>query len=246
MDGTSNLATLALSTADVLLLLRPNTMRITGRLGSLELTNESQSYKLLPEFQQILSIEGQNFAEFRYQTFDPAEESYAGVKSSVYLNAGSLKFHVLEGPLRDIFLFLIKLAKLKGLYDAATQVAVQRASEIERMQFEVSIKSPIVVFPSDPSSSLDVLVLRLGEVSANNSYQDTSNKTVASLRGIQLTSNLHGRERQPSSLKIIDDIEISAVITQTSGVDRTKDLEFPDTQVRLMTSPCISLLTVFP
>jgi vacuolar protein sorting-associated protein 13A/C len=228
-NGTS-LATLSLSTADVTVLLSSNTLRVTGRLGSLALSNDSRAEVALSQFKQIMSIEGDNFAEFRYQTFDPQDDHYAGIKSSVYLNAASVKLHFLEQPLHDIYLFLIKLAKLKGLYDAATTVAVQRASEIEKMQFEVSIKSPIVVFPSNPAQSKDVLVMRLGEIGARNSYDDVVNKIVASLRGIQLVSTIHYDDK-PSILSIIDDIDITSDILQTSGIDRLTDTDYPDSQV---------------
>lgn len=207
-------------------------MQITGRLGSLALSNDSRAHNVLPEFKQIMSIEGKDFAEFRYQTFNPEEDTYTGIKSSVYLNAGSVKFQFLEQPLHDIYLFVVKLAKLKGLYDAATQVAVQRASEIERMQFEVSVKSPIVVFPSNPAQSRDVLVMRLGEISARNTSEAIVNKTVASLRGIQLVSRIYSDE-EVSALKIIDDIDINADIVQTSAINRSQDNDYPDTQVKV-------------
>lgn len=229
--GITSLATLSLSTADVAVLVLPKTLQVTGRLGSLALSNDSSAHPVRDEFNQILSIDGQNFADFRYQTFDPDDDSYTGIKSSVYLNAASVKFQFLEGPLHEIFLFLLKLAKLKGLYDAATQVAVQRASEIERMQFEVSVKSPIVVFPSDPSRSRDVLVLRLGEITAKNSYEAVTNKTSASLTGIQLVSNLYAGT-ELSVLKIVDDIDVNADVVQTSGINRNEDSDRPDTQVR--------------
>jgi vacuolar protein sorting-associated protein 13A/C len=225
-------------------LLRGNTLHITGRLGSLAFSNDSRADIALPQFKQIMCIEGNNFAEFRYQTFDPQEDNYAGIKSSVYLNAASVKFHFLEQPLHDIYLFFIKLAKLKGLYDAATTVAVQRASEIEKMQFEISIKSPIVVFPSDPARSKDVLVMRLGEIAARNSYDDVANKIVASLRGIQLVSTIHYDDK-PSILSIIDDIDISSDILQTSGIDRQTDTDYPDSQVYYHPGSCMFyLLTV--
>ncbi|KAJ7492621.1 vacuolar protein sorting-associated protein 13 [Mycena latifolia] len=210
INGITNLATLSLSTADVAVIVLPKTLR-------------------------ILSIEGQNFADFRYKTFDPEEDTYTGIKSSVYLNAASVKFQFLEGPLHDIFLFLLKLAKLKGLYDAATQVAVQRASEIERMQFEVSVKSPIVVLPSDPARSRDVLVLRLGEITAKNSYEAVVNKITAGLTGIQLVSNFYV-DNAASVLKIVDDIDVNADVVQTSGIDRNKDSDYPDTQVSIKIS----------
>ncbi|KAJ6604648.1 vacuolar protein sorting-associated protein 13 [Mycena vulgaris] len=204
VHGITNLATLSLSTADVAVMVLPKTLQVSGRLGSLALSNDSAAHPVRDEFNQILSIEGQNFADFRYQTFDPDADTYTGIKSV-------------------------------GLYDAATQVAVQRASEIERMQFEVSIKSPIVVLPSDPSRSRDVLVLRLGEITAKNSYEAVVNKITASLTGIQLVSNLYA-ENASSVLKIVDDIDVNADVVQTSGIDRTKDNDYPDTQVSIKIS----------
>ncbi|KAJ7169902.1 vacuolar protein sorting-associated protein 13 [Mycena filopes] len=235
INETSTLATLSMSTADVSVLVLPKTLQVTGRLGSLALSNDSPAHPVRDEFSQILSIEGQNFANFRYQTYDPDEDTYTGVKSSVYLNAASVQFQFLEGPLHDIFLFLFKLAKLKGLYDAATQVAVQRASEIEHMQFEISVKSPIIVFPSDPSQSRDVLVLRLGEITAKNSYEDLAQKITASLTGIQLVSNLYA-DSDLSTLKIVDDIDVNADVLQTSGIDRNADSDYPDTQISIKIS----------
>ncbi|OCH96150.1 vacuolar protein sorting-associated protein 13 [Obba rivulosa] len=236
MNNDARLATLSLSTADVSIILRSSTMRVSGRLGSLDLVDNSQLPTAGPAFKQMLSIEGDNFADFQYQTYDPHDkESYKGVKSSITLNAASLKIHYLEQPLRDIYVFVTKLAKLKGLYDAATEAAVQRASEIERMVFDISIKSPILIFPSDAQQSQDMLTLRLGEFSAKNSYEDSANHTTASLRGIQLASQLY-HDGQLSFLKMVDDIDATAKIVQPNSIDRAKDTTSPDTQINVAIS----------
>ncbi|KAG7450519.1 vacuolar protein sorting-associated protein 13 [Guyanagaster necrorhizus] len=229
VNGHASLATLSLSTADVDVLLRPKTLRVSGRLGSLSLSNDSELYAVRPEFDQIMSIEGQNFAEFLYETYDPDAEAYNGVKTFVDLKAASVKLHFLEMPLHDIYLFLVKLAKLKGLYDAATQAAVQSAPEIERMRFDISIKSPIVVFPSDANHSRDALVLRLGEISARSSETEP-NRFTTGLRGIQLVSNIYSGG-ELSGLKIIDDTDVTADVAQAISVDRSHAFDQPDTQV---------------
>lgn len=185
----------------------------------------------MPEYKQMLSIEGDNFADFRYQTFDPSDkENYKGIKSSVYLATGSLRVHYLEQPLHQLYVFLIRLAKLKGLYDAATQAAAQSVAEIERMQFDVSIKSPVVVFPTDAERSSNALVLRLGELNAQNSFEGLTDKISASLRGISLSSTL-SHDGQPQTLKMVENIDATADVTQTVGIDRTQDLDRPDTAV---------------
>lgn len=242
LNDFNSLATLSLSTADVQLLLRANTMRITGRLGSLALSDDRSKELARSQFKQILSIEGKNFAEFRYQTLDTAETSISGFNSSFSLNVGSLKVHFLEQPLHDIYLFVTKLAKLKVLYDAARDAAVQRASEIERMQFDVSVKTPIIVFPSDPSRLQDVLVMRLGEISARNSHEADASKITASLCGIQLVSDIFYDE-ESSMLKMVDDIDIVAEVIQTSGIDRLQESGLPDTQIAVKISDVKLYLT---
>jgi vacuolar protein sorting-associated protein 13A/C len=227
-----SLATLSFSTADVSVHLWPKTMRISGRLGSLALVNEDSRYNVMACFDQLMSIEGQNFADFAYQTYDPVEEKYNGIKSSISLNAASIKFHLVEKPLHDLYTFVHKLARLKGLYDAATQAAVQSASGIERMQFSVSIKSPIIIFPCSPTSSTDAFVLRLGQINANNKCEAVVNRITAGLQGIQLVSNLC-RNGENCSLKVIDEIGISTDIVQTVGINRQTDVDLPDTQVFL-------------
>lgn len=231
MNDGVKLSTLMLSTANVSVLLGSNTMLVTGRLGSLNLVDGSDMYTIRSQFKQILSIEGANFAEFSYQTFDPTDhETYTGVKSKVHLAAGSIKINFLEEPLHDVYLFLTKLARLKGVYDAATQAAVQRAQEIERMQFDVSVKTPIIVFPSDSADSPDRLTMRLGELSANNSFDGPSSTITAGLTGIQLTSDFESVDGS-STLKIIDDINIFAEVKQTTDIDRNIDFNRPDSQV---------------
>ncbi|KIY52729.1 hypothetical protein FISHEDRAFT_63685 [Fistulina hepatica ATCC 64428] len=229
VNDHSDLATLSMTTADVVVDVTKS-LRVSGRLGSLELSNDVRTSPARNSFDQLLSIEGENFAEFLYETYDPNAENYDGVKSFVSLQAASVKLQFLEGPLHDIYVFLMKLARLKGLYDAATQAAVQTASEIERMQFDVSVKSPIVILPSDPALSDDHLVLRLGEITAKNKSEAFKNRITAGLSGITLVSNLH-YDGQLSSLKIIDDINVNTVVVQTTGIDRSQDLDYPDNEI---------------
>lgn len=229
MNVNSRLATLALSTATTTVIVLPGALDVQVHLGSLSLSDDSPQQTSLPEFKHLLSIEGDSLAEVRYQTFDPSEvERRHGVKSAVELTAGSLKLHYLERPLHDLYVFLSKLAKLKGLYDSATQVAVQRASEIEKMQLKLNISTPIIVLPTDPSTSQDVLTMQLGAISLDRSYTDTESKMDASLRGLKLTSAL-ASTGGPSTLKMIDDIEIVAKVV--APLVPSEDPARPDSQV---------------
>jgi vacuolar protein sorting-associated protein 13A/C len=225
VNEDAHLGTLSLATASVTLLLQGDALRVSGRLGSLALRDESELHVVLPDFKRVVSIEDDNFAVFRYETFDSHEGS--PFKSSFFLTAGSVKVHFLEKPLHDYNLFITKLARLKGLYDAAAHAAVQRASEIERLRFEVSVRSPIIVFPINPSQSLDVFVMKLGEISAKNFFQGEVSKTEASLRGIQLVSKSY-YDANPFELKLIYNIDLSAQVTY---LDRTLETEIPVNQV---------------
>lgn len=233
LDGSSQLATLALSAADVAVLLRAGTLRIGARLGSLSLTDDSNLATRDPEHKQILSIEGDDLADFSYETFDPADrDTIQGVNSSVYLRSGALKLHFLEKPLHDIYHFLVKFARLKGLYDAATQAAVQRASEIQRMKFDVTIQSPILVFPTESLDSDDKLLVRLGKITAKNSYEGDVGTISASLTGINVTSET-SIESEISSLKIIETVDITANVIQRPAEVNTRpdQTRLPDTEV---------------
>jgi vacuolar protein sorting-associated protein 13A/C len=213
----------------VTVLVHANSLEVTGRLGSLALIDDTPDVLSGSKFKEIMSIEGDNFADFEYKTFDPATmKRNNGVSSSFVLNAASIRMNFVEHALRSLYIFLIKLATLKGLYDAATSAAVQRASEIQRMVFHVSIKSPIVVFPTNDLHSSSNLEIQLGEFFAKNSYDGNRNHMSATLHGLQLASALEEQGR----MKMVDNINIDANITSTADIDRSKESERPDTQVR--------------
>jgi vacuolar protein sorting-associated protein 13A/C len=235
LNDNVRIATISLSTANATIFLRGNAISVGTRLGNLSFVDDSEIETVSPEFKHIMSIEGNDFADFTYQNFDPSDDLYSGINSKVHLSAGSIKFNFLERPLHDVFLFITKLTRLKSVYDAATHVAAQSASGIEKMQFDVIIKSPIIVFPTDATKSLDKLTMRLGEFVARNSYENMANEIMASLRGIQLSSEFQVGEKL-STLKMIDDINITAGVVQTSGINRNQDSNYPDVQVNVLDS----------
>jgi vacuolar protein sorting-associated protein 13A/C len=197
----------------------------------MSLRDDSSATAVSSDFKDILSIEGENFADFKYETFDAAEmDSKTGVNSEVALRAASVRIHFVEKALRSLYVFVIKLATLKSLYDAAAQAAVQSASEIQRMRFDISVKSPIIVFPTDAAKSTDCLTMRLGELSAKNAYDGDESRMAASLHGLQLASSLAAQ----STLKMIDEINIDSNIIVTSSIDRSVERARPDTQVRTL------------
>jgi vacuolar protein sorting-associated protein 13A/C len=220
------IATFALSTADLSVMLVGDSMTIEGRLGNLSLTDD-----LSPMQDQILSIEGNNFAELKYQTFDSTSPSFNGINSEVDLRSASVKLHFLAKPLQNLYRFATKFAQLKGLYDAATQVAAQRASEISRMKFFVSIESPIIVFPCDAPATNDFLLMKLGRFTGQNDFTRDNVSTTISLNGIHLESVFFEGENS-STLSIIEDVNVNVVAEQSSQGEKTPDNMQADTKVR--------------
>jgi vacuolar protein sorting-associated protein 13A/C len=226
-------ALLALPSADVSIMLRGGTLRIGAKLGSLSLEDLTQASVADPSFKKLLAIEGGDLAEFSYETYDPTDSTFPGYNSSVKLKAGSFKFTFMEQPIRDLMSWATRFAKMKAVYDAASQAAVQRASEVTRMCFDIVVKTPIIVLPRDGLISSDRLVLRLGEIVAKNEYLHDANDTAtieAGLTGINVTSEIMMNDKK-SSLQMVNDVAITAKIKQAGGKEHRRDPERADTEV---------------
>ena len=216
------------------ILLRSGTLRLSSRIGNLSLEDTSDAEMAVPDFKQLLSIEGEELADFSYETYDPTDkETFPGYNSSVHLRAGSLKFTFVEKPVRDLYIFALKFARMKAIYDAASQAAVQRASEVTRMHFDVVVKTPIIILPRDGLDSPDHLKLRLGEIVAKNEYLGDPGDTStiqAGLRGINVASEITV-EGKASVIQMIDDVGITASIKQISATSHRSDPHQADTEV---------------
>lgn len=223
---------LRLPSADVGILMRGGTMRVAARLGNISLEDTSNRSVAAPSFKQLLTIEGQELADFSYETFNPEDETFPGYNSSIHLRAGSLKFTYMQKPTHELYMFLLKFSKLKAYYDAASEAAVQRASEVTRMRYDVVVKTPIIVLPRDGANSSDSLILKLGEIVAKNKYlQDPHDTSTieASLSGINATSEIE-YEGKMNTLQLVNDVNINANIRQVGSSDH-KDPHHADTEV---------------
>lgn len=229
------LATLSLSAADVSVLLRSPTMRVAARLGNLSFVDDFSSSKP----REMLSIQGDELADFQYETYDPTDSvSYPGHDTLVYLRSGSLQFTFIEEPVHRILVFFSKFAKMKAIYDAATQAAAQKANEmgtqVSKMHYDILIRTPIVVFPRDETDSKDSIIANLGEISLSNKFEVSDDQIVtkiqAGLRAIRLTSTLYN-EGKANSLQILDDVTIGVDVTLHQNIGLAKNSDSPATQV---------------
>ncbi|SCV68005.1 BQ2448_126 [Microbotryum intermedium] len=236
-DGL-RIATLSLSAADVSVFLRSPTMRVAARLGNLELLDDFSG----DNPKQMLSIQGDELADFQYETYDPTDKTtYPGHDTLVYLRSGSLKFVFSEEPVHRMLVFMSKFGRMKAAYDAAAQAAAQRATEvttwIPKMHYDILIRTPIVVFPRDGTSATKHgIIAHLGEISLANKFEvsdeEVVTKIVFELRQVRLSSTLDCEgEQDGHGVQILDDVTVHVDVTMTQTIDPSKELNKPGTLV---------------
>ena len=227
-DGI-RLATLSLNSGNVAIFLNGKTMRIGGRLGNLSLIDDvNQGVSEDSSLRQLVTIEGENLADFSYETFDADLESYPGYDMSIALKTGSIKINFLTEPFRKIMEFAVKFGKMQAIFNAARQAAANQATQIQqratKFHFDITISTPIVIFPRmviSDKPNRDTLTANLGEIYAKNTFvplddskdADVANKLSAGIRHIKLTSNLHYGDDRSEELELIDQVDLDFNIT---------------------------------
>ncbi|TVY40931.1 Vacuolar protein sorting-associated protein [Lachnellula occidentalis] len=243
-DGL-RLATLSLNAADVGIFVMGKTLRIGAKLGDLTLLDDiNQGASTDSNLQKLITIQGDDLADFRYETFDPeGGNAYPGYDSSIYLRAGSIKLNFLEEPFRKIIEFLVKFGKMQALFNAARQAAANQASQIQenasRIKFDINIKTPIAVFPRvmvAGQSKRDLITAYLGEIYAENKFvpltdskdSEIAMKLSAGIRNIRLTSDFHFPDDEAEELELIDKVDLGFQITYA---EHTPDAKRPDMEI---------------
>ncbi|KAK3385903.1 hypothetical protein B0H63DRAFT_473802 [Podospora didyma] len=242
-DGI-RLATLSFNHADVGVFILGKTMRVSTKLGNLNLVDDvNLGVSEASSLRQLVTIQGDELADFRYETFDPTRQDlYPGYDSSIFLRAGSIKINFIEEPFRKIIDFLVKFGKMQAIYNAARQAAANQANQLQqsqsRIKFDVVVKTPIVVFPRDVvvnKPKRDVITAYLGEIYAQNKFaplddsekSEIAMKLSAGIRNIRLTSNFHYTDDREEELELIDHVDLGFNITYAEHKDGIKrpDLE---------------------
>ncbi|GJN91455.1 hypothetical protein Rhopal_004478-T1 [Rhodotorula paludigena] len=234
-DGV-RLATLSLSAADVSVLLRAPTIRVAARLGNLSLHDDFSSNAP----QEMLTIQGDELADFRYETYDPQDKTtYPGYDTSVHLRSGSLRFTFRSEPVHRILVFFTQFGRMKAVYDAATQAAAQRATEMQtmipKMHYDIVVKTPILVFPHEEEGKTDdIVVANLGEISLKNAFEPFKDRLVTKvsfgLHEVGLESTLY-RDGEAHKLPVLDGVRIDVDVVLTQSTDPSKEVDAPDTVI---------------
>ncbi|KAK4893967.1 Vacuolar protein sorting-associated protein 13 [Elasticomyces elasticus] len=243
-DGI-RLATLSLTSAQVNVFLAGKTMQVGARLGNLGLVDDiNQGVPEESALRQMISIQGDELADFKYETHDAAAKDYPGYDTTLFLRSGSLKINFVTEPFRKIMEFGVKFGKMQAIFNAARQAAASQASNIQqsasKMHFDVVIKTPIVAFPRmviTDNPQRDVMTAYLGEIYANNTFvpleegkkdSPTANKLSAGIRNVRLVSTFHYAEDKSEELEMLDKVGLDFNITQ---IDHVVGQERPDTEI---------------
>ncbi|KAI7147019.1 vacuolar protein sorting-associated protein 13, partial [Hortaea werneckii] len=243
-DGI-RLATLSLTSAEVSVFLAGKTMQIGGRLGNLGLVDDvNQGVSEDSALRQLVSIQGDELMDFRYETFDPESSSYPGHDTTIFLRSGSIKVNFVTEPFRKIMEFGVKFGKMQAIFNAARQAAANQASKVQestsKMHFDIVIKTPIVAFPRmvvTENPQRDMMTAYLGEIYANNKFvpleegnadSQTANKLSAGIRNVRLTSTFNYADDKSEELEMIDKVGLDFNITQ---IEHEPGLERPDMEI---------------
>lgn len=244
-DGI-RLATLTLYSADVGLFLDGGSMRVGARLGNLSLVDDvNQGASEDSPLRQLVAIQGDELADFKYQTFDAKSDDYPGYDTKIYLRSGSIKVNFLEEPFRKIINFLVKFGKMQAIFNAAREAAANRASQMQesttKMHFDVLIKTPILVFPRNmvADKPRDLLTVYLGEIYASNEFVNLDqtiegNKISAGIRNVRLTSDFYYDNDVSEELEMIDKVDLDFEVTST---EHQQGSQRPDTAIAGKMSP---------
>lgn len=224
-DDGIKLATMQLDSALVNVFLIPEKMKVEARIGKLSLhdeVNEGSARNSL--LRQLISIEGSDLADFKYETFDPNSSDFH-YNSSIYFRAGSIRCNIVEEPFARIVKFMSKFVQMKALYDSARQAAVLQANQIQledanKIHFDILVSTPIMVVPRlvefSDDGLCDMVVAHLGEIYAKNEYihfpEDPegpkANHIMAGVRDIKLSSNFNFPDNSNQYLEMIDKLDL--------------------------------------
>ena len=220
-------------------------MKVGARLGNLGLVDDiNQGVSEESALRQLISIQGDELADFKYETHDAKAKDYPGYDTSIFLRSGSLKINFVTEPFRKIMEFGVKFGKMQAIFNAARQAAADQASKVQqsasKMHFDIIVKTPIVAFPRmviTENPQRDMLTAYLGEIYANNSFvpleegkkdSPTANKLSAGIRNVRLVSTFHYEGDKSEELEMLDKVGLDFNITQ---IEHRPGQERPDMEI---------------
>ncbi|AGO11202.1 AaceriACL064Cp [[Ashbya] aceris (nom. inval.)] len=217
-DDSILLATLELSAAELFVLLLPESMKATAKIGGLQLIDKiSEGLPADSIFRQLITVNGNELVELAYETFDPTNNPHEYTSKLDY-RTGSMTINVVEHSLHKIINYLAKFQKMKGLFDRARLAAYDQAGSLDavnNMKMNVFVNAPVIRFPKsvDPKSgTYDDVTFFLGQLFIENVFVKGSNglvnKLKAGIRRGKFTSLFNLENNITQKLYMMDDLDL--------------------------------------
>lgn len=216
-DGLK-LVTLELSTANFKVFIVPEELEVSGVLGALTLHDEiNHGSPRDSMLRNLINMEGNNLAEFKYKTFDAAtnENHY---DSLLEFSTGAITVNFAESSINRIFEYLNQFLQMKSVYDKAREAAMNQASQIDnsKVKFDIIVRAPTVVFPkpfNDMGTKFDYLTAQLGEFYASNTFESYGDAVMsiisAGIRNVSLLTRLNFPNDVEQMGEIVKDLDMS-------------------------------------
>ncbi|KAI9208535.1 uncharacterized protein BJ171DRAFT_419574 [Polychytrium aggregatum] len=208
--------------------LKDNELAVKGQLGKMSVFDDLEHPDPHYPYRQLLSIEGDQVADFAYQTYSPSSPTYPGHDQYLRLRTGSLKLTFVEASLNGILAYLQEFQRMH-VYEtarkAAIETAVKQMETVGRFCYDVQIQTPIVILPDVTFKTRDTVTMYLGAISAKNSYTEAlpgtiANQLVASVSSMRLESSFIYAEHAPQVLPIIDNVTISINLDSLTSTNK--------------------------
>lgn len=252
------LGTVELSVGDLIIKLEPNTIEVNGKFGDLTLSDDTvgsnsgtvEALNSPASETFIISIVGDELADFTYKTYDPQSSNYPNYNQEFILRMGAIHL-LLTDSVKPTLSFLQEFLEMKAVYDAARNAAVETAQQYQenmnRFHFDILIKSPVLTLPLGEDKESEKIIANLGEIRAENNFitmdlRDKNNLLEQrlvpaaqikcglydiSLRSLSKVLN-ESHQLVEYTLPIIDDLDISFDI---KSPEDPKDTSSPGSQI---------------
>ncbi|TPX30777.1 hypothetical protein SmJEL517_g05746 [Synchytrium microbalum] len=249
-DGV-RIATARLGQEHVTVLLKPQTMEVSARIGDLSIVDDvprvEEDARL---FKQFLCIDGDQVADFTFSTFSPSEPNYPGHDSEIKLKASSIKITYVEPLIVSLITYFSEFQRMHILLESARRAAYESAQQIQesagRFHFDIDVQTPILEFPKLSLKSQDLLTLYLGRISASNSFKsdnsdyvnqagaDNGDVITAEVQDLRATSTFHyGPRNIEHALQLLDNVNVKISVDRI-GPASSENAIVPETVIRAL------------
>ncbi|TPX68863.1 hypothetical protein SpCBS45565_g02841 [Spizellomyces sp. 'palustris'] len=225
-DG-HRLATARFGELQTSVLMKNNVLSVTGGIGDLAVVDDVQRVGDGRLFRQLLEIEGEELAHFKWETFDKMSPQYPGYDTALTLRASSIRITYLESLLHELMEYFSKFRDMHVLLESARKAAIESAQHIQeaagRFHYDVEIQSPILEFPKTSLQSMDTLTIFPGIISAKNVFETEFDgtdvdKVTATVHNMKVATSF-SKGADVEERQILDNVTVNVIMKTTNSSD---------------------------